>query len=123
MDWFIARNGKVDGPLTLEALVDAVRLRQLGLEDHIWQPGADRWQRADDVPELWLPPLEPPPLDRKRTAWSKRATWLQAAAVALIVSGSALLVSFTIMGSIDTKQPRPAKLDCSLEGYLQGRCR
>jgi hypothetical protein len=123
MDWFIARNGKVDGPLTLEALVDAVRLRQLGPEDYIWQPGADSWQRADDVPELWLPPLEPPPVDRKRATWSKRATWLQAAAVALIVSGSALLVSFTIMGSMDTKQPRPTKLDCSLGDYLQSKCR
>jgi len=121
MEWFIARNGKVEGPLTLEALVDAKRLGRLGQEDHVWEPGAEAWQPANDVAALWAASLEPPSLDRKRTIRSKRSAWLQGL-VALIVSGSALLISFTIIGSIERKHPRPMKRDCSLEDYRQGWC-
>jgi uncharacterized protein DUF4339 len=121
MDWFIARNGKPHGPLTFEALVDAANRGQLGRDDYVWQPGAQTWQRADDVAALWAPPLEPLPPARRRT--SKRAIWLQGVVVALIVSGSALVVSFTILGSVDREQPRPMKRDCPLGDHLQGRCR
>ena len=121
MDWFIARNGKVEGPLTLQALVDAERLGRLGPEDYVWEPGAEAWQRADDVAALWVALLEAPPLHRKRTIRIKWATW-QHALVAVIVAGSALLVSFTIIGSIESGHPRPMKRDCSLGDYRQGRC-
>jgi hypothetical protein len=121
MDWFIARNGKPQGPLTFEAMIDAAESGEFGRDDYVWQPGADTWQRADDVAALWMPILEPLPPARRRA--SKRAVWLQAAVVALIVSGSALVVSFTILGSADREHPRPIKLNCSLGDYLRGYCR
>ena len=121
MDWFIARDGKLQGPLTFEAMVDAANSGEFGRDDYVWQPGAETWQRADDVAALWLPHLEPLPPTRRRTR--NRAIWLQGAVVALIVSGSALAVSFTILGSVDREDPRPLKRDCSLGDYLRGKCR
>ncbi len=123
MDWFVTQNGKVVGPLTVEGVVEAARRGDLARNDCVWDPSADKWQLAAHVPELWAGDLEPSDLDRGRTPWSKRATWLRAAAAALIVGGSALLLSVTILGSSDDRHPPSAKLNCSLEAYLQGKCR
>jgi hypothetical protein len=119
VDWFVARNGKVVGPLTFEAVADAARRGELGGNDRVWEPDADRWRPADEVPALWTA-LEPTPF---WATWGRRATWLRAAAGALIVSGSALLVSLTILASTATEAPRPLKRDCALADYLQGKCR
>jgi hypothetical protein len=121
MDWFIARNGKVEGPLTFDAVVDAARSGAFGPNDQVWEPGADTWQLADEALTLWVA-VETPQLHRSRT-WSKLVTWMQAAAVTMIVSGSALLLSFTILNSIEREHPRPAKRDCALGDYLQSKCR
>jgi hypothetical protein len=123
MDWFIARNGKVEGPLTFEAVLDAARFGELGSDAQVWQPGADAWQRADEVAGLWADPLEPPTFQERIAAWSSRATWQHAAVVALMVSASALLVSLAVVGPAEKKEPRPLKLDCSLAHYLEGKCR
>jgi hypothetical protein len=119
VDWFVACNGKVVGPLTLEAVADAARRGELGGEDRVWEPGVDQWRPADEVPALWTA-LEPAPFWAN---WRTRAPWLRAAGVALIVSGSALLVSLTILASTATEAPRPLKRDCALADYLQGKCR
>ena len=123
MDWFVTRNGKVVGPLTVEGVVEAVRRGDLARNDCVWDPSADKWQLAAHVPEFWAEDLETSSLDHGGTSWSKRATWLRAVAAALIVGGSALLLSVTIRGSSEDQRPPSAKLNCSLEAYLQGKCR
>jgi hypothetical protein len=123
VDWFIARNGKVEGPLTREAVVDAARFGELGRDAQVWQPGADTWQCADDVVALWADPLEPPTFQERVAAGGSRATWQHAAAVALMVSASALLLVSAVVGPAERKEPRSPKLDCSLAHYLEGKCR
>ena len=119
MDWFIARNGKPVGPLTFDALAEAAQRGQLNQEDYVWQPGADTWARATDVPVLWAPPLRPPPLVRKN-----RTPWFRPALVGLAVSGTALLIVFASLSRNDVDDhARTIKRDCAFNDYLQGRCR
>jgi hypothetical protein len=74
MDWFVARNGKSVGPLMLVALVEGARRGLVEPEDYVLQPGADKWERAKDVPELWATPLESAAPRSERTSWIKWAT-------------------------------------------------
>jgi hypothetical protein len=123
VEWYLGRGGRAIGPVTFEALAGAARRGQLGRDDYVWQPGSDRWERADDIAALWVPPAEPPPLVRSRTLWLKRTPWLQAAVVGLAVSCTALFVFFTSLSRNDTDQTRPIKRACAFQDYLQGRCR
>ena len=117
MDWFIARSGKVEGPLTFEAMVDAANSGRLGRDDPVWQPGAEVWQRAGDVALLWSPPEKPPP----PPSTAKRP-WLPAA-VALIICGAVLLIFLPNLIWAEPDPPRPIKRDCAFNDYLSGRCR
>jgi hypothetical protein len=124
MEWYLGRGGRAIGPVTFEALVGAARRGRLGRNDYVWQPGADRWERADDIPALWVPPLEPPPLIRQRRRfWITRTPWLQAAVAGLVICCAALLVTFSSLSRIDPNHARPIKKSCAFEDYLQGRCR
>jgi GYF domain 2 len=124
VDWFVTQNGKVVGPLSLEGVIEVARRGDLARDDCVWDPSADKWQLADHVSELWLADLETSHLERGRPpSWGRRAAWLRAAAAALIVAGSALVLSVTMLGSSEDQRPPSAKLSCSLEAYLQGKCR
>jgi len=115
MDWFVARNGKPDGPLTFQGVVDAARKGELGDDDYVWQPGAERWERAGDVPALWVPPPKP-------LAFLK-LSWRRAAGVVLVISGATLLVMLPSLMRVEADHPRSIKRDCALGDYLKGRCR
>ena len=112
MDWFIARNGKPQGPLTFQAMLDAVRRGELGPDDYVWQPGSDFWKRADDI--VTLSPVPPP----RRTL-----PWRWAAVVGLVVSGAAMLVLLPSFVWVESDPPRASKRDCPFNDYVQGRCR
>ena len=72
MDWFVARNGKSVGPVTLEALIEGARRGLVEPDDYILRPGGNRWERAKDVPALWATPIEPVAPVRKPTSWWAR---------------------------------------------------
>ena len=124
MRWYLARDQKVVGPVTFEALLDAARQGRLKRTDHVWQSGSDGWERVDSLPALW----ESTP----------RVRWRILAMVLLMVAVAAILASRisgkgvselagewrTIMNSrIASESARPPKKDCAFGEFIEGKCR
>ena len=89
---------------------------ELAAADCVWQPGAERWARADEIAVLWHVPAEPP-----SPPWRK-LPWVRAVGVGLILSGAALLILLPSLLVVEP-DPRPGKRDCAFTDYVQGRCR
>lgn len=47
--WYYARNGKQYGPVSSDALREALGRGEVGLEAFVWSPGMREWRRAADV--------------------------------------------------------------------------
>jgi len=61
--WHVAENGKTNGPYSKAAMGRMATEGKLTRESHVWTPGQDGWQRAEDIQELALlfTVLPPPP--------------------------------------------------------------
>jgi membrane protease subunit (stomatin/prohibitin family) len=64
--WHIAENGETKGPFSKAAMGRMASDGALTRDTHVWTPGQDGWQKAEDVMELAqlftvLPPPPPPP--------------------------------------------------------------
>lgn len=76
-DYYYARDGKRNGPVSLEALKDLALKDELKRQDRIWCKGMQGWQPAGSVDKLFddVPPdleddallQEPPPLPREES--------------------------------------------------------
>jgi hypothetical protein len=119
VEWYLARHGsrgRIIGPTTFEALVEAVDRGEIAGADGVWQPGADRWERADDT-ALWLPTSEPAPLPR----W--RLPWWRAAAIALAIFGGALPILRPKLARVEPDNKPVIYIGCTFNDHVNGRCR
>jgi hypothetical protein len=124
VQWYVARDQKVVGPMSFDALLDAVRQGRLKRTDHVWQSGTENWERVDSLPALWDS--------------APRARWRLLGVVLLAVAIGAILASRmsgksvselaggwrTIMNSrMAGENARPPKKDCAFGEFVEGKCR
>jgi len=57
--WSYTLNGKIEGPVTAEALRDLLVAGRLGWDDLVWHQGLKDWTKAGKFPELGAPPVAP----------------------------------------------------------------
>lgn len=61
--WYFVRDGRREGPVSMEFIADEVRRGRLGHQDLVWGEGMDDWAAVADLPEvLALAASTPPPL-------------------------------------------------------------
>jgi hypothetical protein len=123
VEWYLASKGRVTGPLTLEALVESALDGQVGPEDYVWRPGAEIWERADGVADLWA----------ASDGLPRTFPWLRAIVAGMAVSGALLAAAvgsgirdFALLAgpyTHEANQVRPIKRNCALDTYLAGKCR
>lgn len=62
--WYVAVNGKSEGPFNMEQMGQGAQAGQLRRDSLVWSPQLGDWKQATQVPELALlfgPPSPPPP--------------------------------------------------------------
>lgn len=52
MDWYYARGGLKQGPVSLQTLRDLVANGQVGPDDLVWTEGFPKWVRCADAPQV-----------------------------------------------------------------------
>jgi hypothetical protein len=123
--WYVARDQKVVGPLSFDALLDAARQGRLKRTDHVWQSGTENWERADSLPALWD--------SAPRLRWRLLGIVLLAVAIGAVVASrmsgkgvSELAGEWrSIMNSRIAAEnaARPPKKDCAFGEFIEGKCR
>jgi hypothetical protein len=94
-DWYFAKNGQQNGPVTLEQLRELVRSGGLDAKDLVWNTSMKDWTPAGQVESLFsVPPATPvPAADPSNPYAAPQSTWTEPAAalgtaLAEIVPGS-----------------------------------
>lgn len=96
-DWYYAKNGKQNGPVSRETLADLVRNGMLDpTKDLVWTSTMRDWLPANQVPDLTAPqpaPLQPPadpsnPYSTPDSSWTEPPPSQQAVALEEIPHGS-----------------------------------
>src|SRR5437016_5113668 len=59
--WYFARGGQQQGPVSLDALRNMLTSAQISAGDLVWCEGMPDWQPAGQVPALRPPPVAPAP--------------------------------------------------------------
>ena len=65
--WYVVRQGRQQGPLTWEKMMQLVDSGSLQADDLVWHAGLSGWTRVDQTPGLLLqrPPAPPHQCDRE----------------------------------------------------------
>lgn len=61
-EWYYARQGQQQGPVSAQALQSLLNQRQVDWQDLVWTPGMDRWEPASSVNVFTPPPPTAPVL-------------------------------------------------------------
>jgi TM2 domain-containing membrane protein YozV len=58
-EWFYARNGQQNGPVTIAEVREMAVSGRLRLADHVWREGMETWLVAGAVQDIFPPPAVP----------------------------------------------------------------
>lgn len=59
MEWYYAKHGKQEGPVSLAALRDKFKSGEISPTDLVWKEGMAEWTAASNVPEVSAPDPSP----------------------------------------------------------------
>jgi len=106
-EWFYAKAGKREGPVSLDDLKQLVQQGQLGLSDHVWTQGMQKWVPASSVEGLSAL-HDSPSTDVGKVGSDNRGellatvpTWIKSHP--LLSLGTLAVLSFSISNSVESR--------------------